>query len=43
MHHPFYLISAGFLAGSMNALAGGGSFVTLPAIINVYLTAVFEK
>jgi len=25
--------SAGLLAGAMNALAGGGSFVTLPALI----------
>ena len=27
------LAGAGFLAGAMNALAGGGSFVTLPALI----------
>jgi uncharacterized membrane protein YfcA len=27
------LIGAGFLAGSMNAVAGGGSFVSLPALI----------
>ncbi|MDT2020763.1 sulfite exporter TauE/SafE family protein [Methylocella sp. CPCC 101449] len=27
------LCAAGFLAGAMNALAGGGSFVTLPALI----------
>jgi uncharacterized membrane protein YfcA len=32
--NSFLLISgAGFLAGTMNALAGGGSFVTLPALI----------
>ena len=27
------LATAGFLAGAMNALAGGGSFVTLPALV----------
>lgn len=27
------LVGAGFLAGGMNALAGGGSFVSLPALI----------
>ncbi len=27
------LLGAGLLAGAMNALAGGGSFVTLPALI----------
>jgi uncharacterized membrane protein YfcA len=31
---PFLLLfGAGLLAGAMNALAGGGSFVTLPALI----------
>jgi uncharacterized protein len=28
-----FLAGAGFLGGAMNALAGGGSFVTLPALI----------
>jgi uncharacterized membrane protein YfcA len=27
------LVAAGFLAGTMNAVAGGGSFVTLPALV----------
>ncbi|MCL6470152.1 MAG: sulfite exporter TauE/SafE family protein, partial [Ralstonia sp.] len=27
------LFGAGLLAGMMNALAGGGSFVTLPALM----------
>jgi uncharacterized membrane protein YfcA len=27
LYHLFYLVAAGLLAGSMNALAGGGSFV----------------
>lgn len=32
--HPYLLIfGAGILAGAMNALAGGGSFVSLPALI----------
>lgn len=33
MYGWIFLIAAGFCAGSMNALAGGGSFVTLPALI----------
>ena len=31
--HLLLLAGAGLLAGAMNALAGGGSFVTLPALI----------
>jgi uncharacterized membrane protein YfcA len=34
------LCGAGFLAGAMNALAGGGSFVTLPALIAAGLPSV---
>ena len=33
MDHVLSLTGAGFLAGGMNALAGGGSFVTLAALI----------
>ncbi len=33
MNHLWLLSGAGLLAGAMNALAGGGSFVTLPALI----------
>ena len=33
MDHWLILLGAGLLAGGMNALAGGGSFVTLPALI----------
>jgi uncharacterized membrane protein YfcA len=33
MHHLLLLGGAGLLAGTMNALAGGGSFVSLPALI----------
>jgi uncharacterized membrane protein YfcA len=34
------LAAAGFLAGAMNALAGGGSFVTLPALLAAGLPSV---
>src|SRR5882757_9539907 len=34
------LLGAGLLAGAMNALAGGGSFVTLPALIAAGLPSV---
>ncbi len=34
------LFAAGLLAGAMNALAGGGSFVTLPALIAAGLPSV---
>jgi len=33
MEHVLLLSAAGLAAGSMNALAGGGSFVSLPALI----------
>src|SRR5437660_12894497 len=33
MDHFLVLAVAGLLAGAMNALAGGGSFVSLPAMI----------
>jgi uncharacterized protein len=39
--NPYLLIfGAGLLAGTMNALAGGGSFVTLPALISVGMPSV---
>ena len=40
MHALFLLIAAGFAAGLMNALAGGGSFVSLPALIAAGLPSV---
>lgn len=40
MYDIFLLLGAGLLAGSMNALAGGGSFVTLPALIAVGLPSI---
>ena len=33
MHHPILIFLAGLLAGVMNSAAGGGTFVTLPALI----------
>src|SRR3954470_1768158 len=33
MEPLLFVIGAGFVAGAMNALAGGGSFVSLPALI----------
>src|SRR6185503_18744302 len=37
---PFLIAAAGFAAGGMNAMAGGGSFVTLPALIAAGLPSV---
>lgn len=37
------LFGAGLLAGAMNALAGGGSFVTLPALIAAGLPSVIAN
>jgi uncharacterized membrane protein YfcA len=34
------LFAAGLLAGAMNAAAGGGSFVTIPALVAVGLPSV---
>jgi uncharacterized protein len=33
MQHYFLLVLAGLLAGTMNAVAGGGSFVSFPAMV----------
>ncbi|TBY43844.1 sulfite exporter TauE/SafE family protein [Rhizobium leguminosarum] len=40
MYDSMLLFLAGLLAGSMNALAGGGSFVSLPALISVGVPSV---
>ncbi len=40
MDRLFFLFGAGLLAGTMNALAGGGSFVSLPALIAVGVPSV---
>ena len=33
MEQALIIAAAGLVAGAMNALAGGGSFVTLPALL----------
>lgn len=40
MDHLLFLLGAGLLAGAMNAAAGGGSFVTIPAMVFVGLPSV---
>ena len=40
MNSYLMIFGAGLLAGTMNALAGGGSFVTLPALIAVGVPSV---
>jgi uncharacterized protein len=40
MNDVGWLLGAGFVAGSMNALAGGGSFISLPALIAVGIPSV---
>jgi len=40
MEHTLLLLCAGFLAGAMNAAAGGGSFVTLPVLLGAGLDPV---
>ncbi|PDS78924.1 sulfite exporter TauE/SafE family protein [Rhizobium sp. L43] len=40
MYDIMLLFVAGLVAGSMNALAGGGSFVSLPALISVGVPSV---
>jgi uncharacterized membrane protein YfcA len=44
MHHPILLLAAaGLLAGAMNAIAGGGSFVTFPAMVFAGLPPVIAN
>jgi uncharacterized protein len=40
MNDTLFLLLAGLFAGSMNALAGGGSFVSLPALISAGVPSV---
>ncbi|PPQ34580.1 sulfite exporter TauE/SafE family protein [Rhodopila globiformis] len=40
MQHFLYLVAAGLVAGSMNAVAGGGSFVTFPTLVLVGLPPI---
>jgi uncharacterized membrane protein YfcA len=41
--HFVFLAAAGFIAGAMNALAGGGSFVSMPALIAFPLPATIAN
>jgi uncharacterized membrane protein YfcA len=43
MHHLPLLAASGLLAGAMNAIAGGGSFVTFPALVLVGLPPVIAN
>lgn len=43
MHHSVLLAAAGLLAGAMNAVAGGGSFVSFPAMVAVGLPPVIAN
>ncbi len=43
MYHLLLVLGAGFAAGAMNALAGGGSFVSLPALIAVGVPSVYAN
>jgi uncharacterized membrane protein YfcA len=40
MHDSLLLLAAGLIGGAMNALAGGGSFITFPAMIAAGLPSV---
>jgi uncharacterized membrane protein YfcA len=40
MHGLLIVFFAGFVAGSMNAIAGGGSFISVPALIYVGIPSV---
>ena len=43
MHHIVLLVAAGLLGGAMNAVAGGGSFVTFPAMVAAGLPPVIAN
>ena len=43
MQHAGLLAAAGLLAGAMNAIAGGGSFVSFPAMIAAGLPPVIAN
>ena len=40
MNSDLLIFGAGLLAGTMNALSGGGSFITLPALISAGMSSV---
>lgn len=39
-HHAIFLFVAGVIAGTLNAVAGGGSFVSFPALLLTHVPAV---
>jgi len=43
MGETLFLLGAGALAGAMNAMAGGGSFVTLPALMSAGVPSVMAN
>lgn len=43
MGETLFLLGAGTLAGAMNAMAGGGSFVTLPALMTAGVPSVLAN
>ena len=43
MESIFLIFLAGLVAGAMNALAGGGSFVSLPALIAAGVPPVYAN
>ena len=43
MEHAGLLAAAGLLGGAMNAIAGGGSFVTFPAMVLAGLPPVIAN
>ncbi|WP_374545728.1 sulfite exporter TauE/SafE family protein [Rhodoblastus sp.] len=43
MHNAMIVAGAGLLGGAMNAIAGGGSFVTLPALVATGMPSLFAN
>jgi uncharacterized membrane protein YfcA len=43
MHNALLVAGAGLLGGVMNAIAGGGSFVTLPALVAAGMPSLFAN
>jgi uncharacterized membrane protein YfcA len=43
MQEVLFVAGAGLLGGAMNAIAGGGSFVTLPALVAVGVPSLFAN
>ena len=43
MHNAIIVAGAGLLGGAMNAIAGGGSFVTLPVLVAVGVPSLFAN